>query len=81
MAAPGRPAKPIHVGSSVRIVGRPVLDAALRRATGRRPEPAQMRWAGRAATVAGVRLGNGSVALYVLREAPGLWPEAWIDPA
>jgi len=36
--------------------------------------------AGRCEHVTGYRRGAGSRSLYVLRDAPGLWPEDWIDP-
>lgn len=39
-----------------------------------------MVWAGREARVTGYRLGAGERALYALKGAPGLWPEAWLDP-
>lgn len=38
-----------------------------------------MVWAGRDTSVAGYRRGPGSRPLYALKDAPGLWPEEWID--
>jgi hypothetical protein len=70
----------IHVGSRVRIADGTILDAALRRSVEHRPEPGQMVWAGRNASVTGYRRGAGNRSLYALKGAPGLWPEEWIDP-
>jgi hypothetical protein len=36
--------------------------------------------AGRKATVFGYRRDPGGGALYVLADAPGLWPDDWLDP-
>lgn len=71
--------KRIHIGSRVRIADASILDAALRTPHGRQPEPGQMLWAGRERHVAGyLRGADGS--LYALYDAPGFWPEEWIDP-
>ncbi len=72
--------KQIHVGSRVRIADGTVLEAALRGPAERRPEPEQMLWAGRDASVTGYQRGAGSRSLYTLKDVPGLWPEEWIDP-
>ena len=72
--------KRIHIGSRVRIADGANLAAALRRPAGCRPEPRQMTWAGRDASVTGYRRGPADTALYALGDAPGLWREAWIDP-
>jgi hypothetical protein len=72
--------KRIHVGSRVRIADRAILEAALRWPEQRRPAPEQMLWAERAASVTGYRRGSEDRSLYALEAAPGLWPEAWIDP-
>ena len=68
--------KLIHIGSHVRIAGR----AALHAAKEPRPEPGQMLWAGREASVTGYRHGPDDRPLYALKGAPGLWLEEWIDP-
>jgi hypothetical protein len=39
-----------------------------------------MLWAGRKASVTGYRRGLENRSLYTLKDAPGLWPEEWIDP-
>jgi hypothetical protein len=70
----------IHVGSRVRIADGTMLAAALRGPAERRPQPAQMPWAGRDTSVTGYRRGAGNRPLYELRGAPGLWPEEWIEP-
>ncbi len=57
-----------------------VLNAALRGPAERRPEPGQMVWAGWVASVTGYRRDAGNRSLYALKDAPGLWPEEWIDP-
>jgi hypothetical protein len=72
--------KQIHVGSRVRVVDGTILVAALRRPAERRPEPGQMLWAGRDASVTRYQRGAGDRCLYALKDAPGLWPEEWIDP-
>jgi hypothetical protein len=72
--------KRIHVGSRVRITDETILNAALRWPTECRPEPGQMVWAGRHASVTGYQRGAGSRSLYTLEGPPGLWPEEWIDP-
>lgn len=66
----------IHLGSRVRIAD----GAALYAATGLRPEPGQMLWAGREASVTGYRRSPDDRSLYALKGAPGLWLEEWIDP-
>ena len=71
--------KRIHVGSRVRVADGAALQAALRSPTDLRPEPGQMLWAGRKASVIGYRRGPGDRSLYTLKDAPGLWPEEWID--
>jgi len=68
--------KPIQIGSRVRVVG----GAALRAAKHLRPEPGQMLWAGREASVNGYRQGPDDRRLYALKGLPGLWLEEWIDP-
>jgi hypothetical protein len=68
--------KRIQVGSRVRIVG----GGALHAATDLRPEPGQMLWAGREASVTGYRQSPDDRSLYALKGAPGLWLEEWIDP-
>ena len=75
----GKQMKRIHIGSRVRIADGTILDAALRWPSERRPEPGQMVWAGRDASVTGYRRGVGNRPLYALKDAPGLWPEEWID--
>jgi hypothetical protein len=83
MRRPGRGGsqmKRIHVGSRVRIAAEAILETALRSPAGRRPEPGQMVWAGRDVSVTGYRRGTESRSLYALKDAPGLWPEEWIDP-
>jgi hypothetical protein len=72
--------KRIHVGSRVRIADGTILDAALRWPAERRPEPGQMVWAGRDASVTGYRRSPEDRSLYALKGAPGLWLEEWIDP-
>jgi hypothetical protein len=72
--------KRIPVGARVRIADEKVLSEALRGPPERRPKPGQMTWASRDARVTGYRPGPGSAPLYKLRDAPGLWPEEWIDP-
>jgi hypothetical protein len=72
--------KRIHVGSRVRIANRTILDEALRGPAERRPEPGQMVLAGRGASVTGYQRGAGNRSWYVLKDAPGLWPEEWLDP-
>jgi hypothetical protein len=39
-----------------------------------------MVWAGRDASVTGYQRGAGNRSLYALKDAPGLWPEEWLDP-
>jgi hypothetical protein len=70
----------IHLGSSVRIADGTVLLAALRGPADFRPEPGQMLWAGRRASVTGYRRRIEGHSLYALKDAPGLWSEEWIDP-
>ena len=70
----------IHLGSSVRIADGAVLLAALRGQADLRPEPGQMLWAGRKASVTGYRRRPEGRSLYALKDAPGLWAEEWIDP-
>jgi len=72
--------KRIHVGSRVRIADRSILNAALRLPADLRPEPGQMLWGGREASVTGYRRSPEDRSLYVLKGAPGLWLEEWIDP-
>lgn len=72
--------KRIHVGSRIRIADGTVLTAALRWPAERRPEPCQMLWAGRNASVTGYKRGSENRSLYALKGAPGLWAEEWIDP-
>ena len=72
--------KQIHVGSRVRIADGTILNAALRCPVERRPEPAQMLWAGRDTSVSGYQRSAGGRSLYALQGAPGLWPEEWVDP-
>jgi hypothetical protein len=79
-AKPTAPAKPIHVGSRVRIVSAAALVAALRWPAERRPEPGQMAWAGRHAFVTGHHLGIQGRSAYVLQGAPGLWAGEWLEP-
>jgi hypothetical protein len=38
-----------------------------------------MLWAGRRTSVTGYRRGTGDASLYDLKDAPGLWPEEWLD--
>ena len=68
--------KRIQVGSRVRIARTTALHAA----TGLRPEPAQMMWADREASVTGYRRSPDDRPLYALKGAPGFWLEEWIDP-
>ena len=68
--------KQIQVGSRVRVAG----VVALRAAKELRPEPGQMLWAGREASVTGHRRGPDDRSLFALKGAPGLWLEEWIDP-
>lgn len=70
----------IHLGSSVRIADGAVLLAALHWPADLRPEPGQMLWAGRKASVTGYRRRPEGRSLYALKDAPGLWSEEWIDP-
>ena len=69
----------IHLGSSVHIADGAVLLAALRSPADLRPEPGQMLWASRKASVTGYRRSPKDRSLYALKDAPGLWPEEWID--
>ena len=39
-----------------------------------------MLWAGRQTSVTGYRRSSEDRSYYVLRDAPGLWSEEWIDP-
>ena len=70
----------IQIGSRVRITDGAALDAALRGPGPSRPEPNQMLWAGRESNVVGYRRTPEDGSLYVLKDAPGLWPQEWIDP-
>jgi hypothetical protein len=72
--------KPIHIYSRVRVADGSTLAAALRAPVERRPEPAQMLWAGRLACVTGYRRSVDGRPSYVLKDAPGLWAEGWLDP-
>jgi len=72
--------KRIHVDSRVRIADRAILAAALRWPADLRPEPGQMLWAGRQASVTGYRRSSEGRPSYQLKGAPGLWSEEWIDP-
>ncbi len=72
--------KRIHVGARVRITNGTALQAALRGPAEHRPQPGQMVWANRDVSVTGYQRGDGNRSLYVLKDAPGLWPEEWIDP-
>jgi hypothetical protein len=58
-AAPRKQLKRIHVGSRVRSADGTILDAALRWPAERWPEPGQMVWAGRDASVTGYQRGAG----------------------
>lgn len=72
--------KRIHVGARVRVVGTEALLAALRGPAAGRPEPGQMLWAGRRASVVGFRRGRrDGRSLFTLKDAPGLWPQEWLD--
>jgi hypothetical protein len=71
--------KHVHVGSRVRIADTRTLVATLRGLAERRPEPGQMLWAGRSASVTGYRRGPNDASLYELKDAPGLWLEAWLE--
>jgi hypothetical protein len=75
-----RKEKQIHLGSRVRITDGAVLHAALRWPVDLRPAPGQMLWADRTTSVTGYRRSPEGRSLYVLKGAPGLWPEGWIDP-
>jgi hypothetical protein len=68
--------KLISIGSRVRIAGA----AALHAAKDLRPEPGQMVWAGREASVTDYRRSPDDRPLYALKGAPGLWLEDWLDP-
>ena len=71
----------IAVGSNVRIVDRPELEAFLSPPDPHaQPAPGQFEGAGRRTRVLGVRLDSGE-PLYVLRDLPGLWRGAWLRPA
>jgi len=39
-----------------------------------------MLWAGRQTSVTGYRRSPEDRSYYVLKDAPGLWSEEWIDP-
>jgi hypothetical protein len=69
----------IAVGSLVRIVDRPELEAFLASPDAQRPQPAQFGAAGRCVRVVGVRL-DGEEPLYLLRDLPGTWREDWLRP-
>jgi hypothetical protein len=68
--------KRIQIGSRVRIA----RGSALHAANDLRPEPGQMLWAGREASVTDYRHSPDGRPLYALKGAPGLWLEEWIDP-
>ena len=68
--------KRIQIGSRVRVAG----GAALHAVKSLLPEPGQMLWAGREASVTGYRRSPDDRSLYALKGAPGLWLEGWIDP-
>jgi hypothetical protein len=71
----------IAVGSRVRVLDRPELEAWLGSPdASERPEPAQFAEAGRRKRVVGVRLDAGE-PLYLLADAPGVWREDWLRPA
>ena len=73
-------ARPITVGTIVRIVERPALEASLRSPDPRaRPEPEQFEGAGRSTRVVSVQLGGGE-PLYRLDGLPGLWRADWLRP-
>ena len=79
-AATRKAMKGIQVGSRVRIADAAVLSAALRWRADLRPEPGQVVWAGRKASVTGYHRSSEDRSLYALKGAPGLWSEEWIDP-
>jgi hypothetical protein len=69
------------VGSSVRIVERPELEAFLSAPDPRdRPAPPQFESAGMRTRVVGVRLETAP-PLYLLRDVPGLWRSDWLRAA
>lgn len=68
------------ISARVRVADRAILLAALRGPAALRPEPGQMLWAGRKASITGYRRRREGRSLYVLKDAPGLWPEEWIQP-
>ena len=72
--------KRIQVGSRVRIAAPAIMTAALGLLADRRPEPGQMVLAGRADRVTSYRRDSHDRSMYGLQDAPGLWPEEWIDP-
>jgi hypothetical protein len=57
------------------------LTEEIRQPADLRPEPGQMLWAGRLASVTGYRRGPHGRSLYILEDAPGLWSERWLDLA
>lgn len=69
----------IHVGRSLRVAARPVLEAALRGPADGRPRPEQMCCAGRHARVVGI-VREADETLYRLEGLPGLWREDWLAP-
>jgi hypothetical protein len=71
--------KPVQVGSRIRIADTKTLVAALRGTAERRPEPGQVLWAGRTTSVTGYLRGSDDASLYELKDAPGLWPEEWLE--
>jgi hypothetical protein len=71
--------KAVHIHSLVRVADRAALTAALQEPADRRPEPGQMLWAGRQAWVTGYRLSAGGRPSYVLKGAPGVFAEEWLD--
>ena len=72
--------KRIHLGVRVRVVGTEALREALRGPVDHRPEPAQMLWADRRSSVVGFQRRQDGRSLFTLADAPGLWPQEWLDP-
>jgi hypothetical protein len=56
------------------------MTAALGLPAERRPEPGQMVLAGRLARVTRYLRDARERSMYALQDAPGLWPEEWLDP-
>jgi hypothetical protein len=75
-----RAPKRIQLGARVRVADAALLAGALRGPAALRPEPGQMLWSGRTASVTGYRLGADGRPRYMLSGAPGLWLGEWIDP-